>query len=184
MPESEGNAEKVIKQVNYKAADLITGLDLGHKQQITWTFSIDEEEEHTVILLWDIGSGKRQVISDGTLVYEEVKNGTYFQCQWENKSGDLKLHIVASSHVPPARQKFFQFELIINGLRFATMPRQDGKPVAPLEGPGPHGTFDIIYPSGYQKLSPRDRDTKQPLRKRISKGLKKVKPNKRKSAFF
>lgn len=138
-----------MKQVKHTIED-VGSVIKGSKKRISWTFSIGQQEERHVVLVWSKNSGKRQV-TDGDFVYEDTKKGHFFSHKWNHQG--LALHIIASSRTPTNGKMlcdgFCKFELIVNGLPFSRFPHHDGTPLVPLEGPGPYGIFDIIYPQGY-----------------------------------
>ena len=82
-------------------------------------------EEHEVILIWSLTSGKRLVLMDGKEVHFSMGKPTAgkFQTSWTMR-GNHVLKIVAYA-APPVRNRpgFRQFELFLDGLSYFTFPR-------------------------------------------------------------
>ena len=82
-------------------------------------------EEHEVILIWSLTSGKRLVLMDGKEVHFSMGKPTAgkFQTSWTMR-GNHVLKIVAYA-APPVRNRpgFRQFELFLDGMSYFTFPR-------------------------------------------------------------
>ena len=82
-------------------------------------------EEHEVILIWSLTSGKRLVMMDGKEVHFSMGKPTAgkFQTSWTMR-GNHVLKIVAYA-APPVRNRpgFRQFELFLDGMSYFTFPR-------------------------------------------------------------
>ena len=82
-------------------------------------------EEHEVILIWSLTSGKRLVLMDGKEVHFSMGKPTAgkFQTSWTMR-GNHVLKIVAYA-APPVRNRpgFKQFELFLDGMSYFTFPR-------------------------------------------------------------
>jgi hypothetical protein len=76
-------------------------------------------EEHQVVLIWSLTSGKQRVLADGI----EVHFGRYFtdrmDCQWTMKNGHV-IRVVGKRGLTGDLKKF---DLIIDGLSYWKMPQ-------------------------------------------------------------
>ena len=109
------------------------------KRRVRWRFGFSNKEaiasggtgtdcrgeEHEVILIWSLTSGKRLVLMDGKEVHFSMGKPTSgkFQTSWTMR-GNHVLKIVAYA-APPVRNRpgFKQFELFLDGMSFFTFPK-------------------------------------------------------------
>ena len=81
-------------------------------------------EEHEVVLVWSLTSGKRLIIADGQEVYFNIgrRMDSKFETSWSMHNHVFK--IVAHAAPPLVEQPGFrQFDLIIDGMSFHSFPR-------------------------------------------------------------
>lgn len=107
------------------------------KRRIQWRFGFTNKEaldagetgtacrgeEHEVIIMWSVASGKRIILTDGQEVYNLVVRGSTLDYSWTLK-GNHVIKVMAKatpsmSATPDARQ----YELWVDGQSFFTMPK-------------------------------------------------------------
>jgi hypothetical protein len=109
------------------------------KRRVRWRFGFSNKEaiagggtgtdcrgeEHEVILIWSLTSGKRLVLMDGKEVHFSMGKPTSgkFQTSWTMR-GNHVLKLVAYA-APPVRNRpgFRQYELFLDGMSFFSFPR-------------------------------------------------------------
>lgn len=78
-------------------------------------------EEHQVVMIWSLTSGKQRVLADGIEVHFSRSTVTgKFECQWTMKSGH---HITVMGAWSPLKKDPRSFDLRIDGLSFWDMPK-------------------------------------------------------------
>ena len=78
-------------------------------------------EEHQVVLIWSLTSGKQRVLADGIEVHFSRHSVTNkFECQWTMKAGH---HISVKGHWAPLAKDVRNFDLCIDGCSFWRMPK-------------------------------------------------------------
>ncbi len=78
-------------------------------------------EEHQVVMIWSLTSGKQRVLADGIEVHFSRNSVTgKFECQWTMKSGH---HITIMGAWAPLRKDPRNFDLRVDGLSFWDMPK-------------------------------------------------------------
>lgn len=107
------------------------------KRQICWKFGIVNEEavesgcrgsdcrgeEHEILFIWSITSGKRNIILDGETVHFSVRpRDKKFDYSWTMKGHVMKIaaYAVSSLRAKPCRR---QFDLVMNGISFFDFPK-------------------------------------------------------------
>jgi len=107
------------------------------KRRIRWRFgfpnkaALDEGktgtdcrgDEHELILVWSIASGKRQILMDGKEVHYLKGRTTLFEHSW-NSFGTHVMKVVC--HISPPMEPspgFRQYDFMIDGQSFFTMPK-------------------------------------------------------------
>ena len=82
-------------------------------------------EEHEVVLIWSLTSGKQVVIADGQQVHFSMgrRADTKFETSW-TMAGQHNMKIIAHA-APPIRDipGFKQYDLLLDGMSFFDMPR-------------------------------------------------------------
>lgn len=121
----------------------------GSKRRVCWKFGFANSraledglsgqdcrgEEHEIVMVWSLTSGKQFVLADGHEVHWSKSSLSRrrfyqdkFECSWEMSSGH-KLSIVAHAPVPFFEKKqktdgsFRQFDLIVDGVSYSNMPQ-------------------------------------------------------------
>ena len=83
-------------------------------------------EEHEIILVWSLTSGKRLVTADGVEVHFSRGKRTEmrFECSWTTKGNHvMKLVAHATRLGQGDNPSFRQFDLFLDGLSFFSMPK-------------------------------------------------------------
>lgn len=89
-------------------------------------------QEHEVVMVWSLTSGKQRVLADGVEVHFSRHPVTEkFECTWSMKNGH-KIRVVSAW--APLTKDIRQFDLQIDGLSFWEMPKifqlgQEGLPI-------------------------------------------------------
>lgn len=95
----------------------------GNKEAIENGLAASEcrGEEHQVVMIWSLTSGKQRVLADGIEVHFSRRSVTdKFECQWTMKSGH---QITVVSSWAPLAKNVRSFDLRIDGLSFWDMPK-------------------------------------------------------------
>lgn len=110
------------------------------KRKIRWRFGFPNKqalaagrtgidcrgEEHDVVVIWSITSGKRQVYMDGTEIHFSTSRAGTFQYSWSAK-GNHVIKILAHASAPlngiSATPGFRQYDMHIDGQSFFIMPK-------------------------------------------------------------
>jgi hypothetical protein len=82
-------------------------------------------EEHEIILIWSLTSGKRLVLADGKEVHYSMGKVTSgkFQTSWTMR-GNHVIKLVAYAAAPmKSRPNFKQYEIFLDGMSFFDMPK-------------------------------------------------------------
>lgn len=122
-------------------------------------------EEHEIVVIWSITSGKRQVLMDGKEVHYSSSRTSVLDHSWSTR-GNHVLKVVCHAAAPmTANPGFRQYDLFIDGQSFFTMPKVyelgvrgvgDRSPVRGYDqpqfaySPPPRGT-DIPAPSSAEE---------------------------------
>lgn len=78
-------------------------------------------EEHQVVMIWSLTSGKQRVLADGIEVhFSRSTVAGKFECQWTMKNGH---HITVTGAWSPLKKDPRNFDLRIDGLSFWDMPK-------------------------------------------------------------
>jgi hypothetical protein len=109
----------------------------GTKRRICWRFGFANPvavnagqtgtdcrgEEHEVVMVWSLTSGKRFVLADGHEVHwSKSRRLDKFECAWD-MAGGHRLEVAAHVSAPLFEKSGFrQFELKIDGVAFTNMP--------------------------------------------------------------
>jgi hypothetical protein len=112
----------------------------GSKRRVCWRFGFASRdaleageagtacrgEEHEVVMVWSLTSGKQFVLADGHEVHWSKSRKIFdkFECEWQMASG-RKLSVVAHASTPlfDKKESFRQFDLKINGVSFWDLPQ-------------------------------------------------------------
>ncbi|VEU37369.1 unnamed protein product [Pseudo-nitzschia multistriata] len=154
---SNGN----MYQVSYSEAN-VGKMVKSSKIRVTWDFFSNGGRQHQVVLAWSKSTGKQQITMDGTEVwFGRNKGRSVLDHNWKTRDESLKLHVLATC-APPMNEHFRNYELLINGQLFASLPscgREDSSfaPLLPSVGTGKLSSIiEILYPNGY--TPPLDKD--------------------------
>lgn len=80
-------------------------------------------EEHDIVIIWSVTSGKRQVYYDGSEIHFSSSRAGIFQYSWSAK-GNHVMKVVAHASPPmTGTPAFRQYDLFIDGQSFFTMPK-------------------------------------------------------------
>lgn len=78
-------------------------------------------EEHQVVMIWSLTSGKQRVLADGVEVhFSRSTVAGKFECQWTMKNGH---HITVTATWLPLKKDPRSFDLRVDGLSFWDMPK-------------------------------------------------------------
>jgi len=78
-------------------------------------------EEHQIVMIWSLTSGKQRVLADGVEVHFSRRSVTErFECQWTMKSGH---QITVVSAWAPLAKNVRNFDLRVDGLSYWDMPK-------------------------------------------------------------
>lgn len=103
------------------------------KRRIRWRFGFSDTqsmskglsgidcrgEEHEVVMVWSLTSGKQLILADGCEVhFASARLRDKFECSWTMK-GNIEVKVVASLFASAGRQ----FDLFLNGQSFWDMPK-------------------------------------------------------------
>jgi hypothetical protein len=110
----------------------------GTKRRIRWKFGFSDPgslqkgltgtqcrgQEHEVVLVWSLTSGKQLVLADGCQVhFASGRLSEKFECSWPMKGGhELKAIAYAAPPLFPT-PGFRQFDLLLDGLSYWDMPK-------------------------------------------------------------
>ena len=110
----------------------------GTKRRIRWKFGFSHSDslqkgllgiecrgqEHEVVLVWSLTSGKQLVLADGCEVhFASGRLAEKFECSWTMKGGhELKAIAYAAPPLFPT-PGFRQFDLLLDGLSYWDMPK-------------------------------------------------------------
>jgi hypothetical protein len=101
-------------------------------------------EEHDVTIVWSITSGKRQISMDGREIHYSTNRASILDFSWSTQGNHV---IKVISHAAPPLQAtpgFRQYDLLIDGQSFFTMPK-----VFQLGVRGGGGNIPNHIPGGY-----------------------------------
>jgi hypothetical protein len=80
-------------------------------------------EEHDIIIMWSVTSGKRQIMMDGKEVHYASTRTAVMDHSWSSK-GNHVMKVVCHAAAPmTANPGFRQYDLFIDGQSFFTMPK-------------------------------------------------------------
>ncbi|CAB9509987.1 expressed unknown protein [Seminavis robusta] len=103
------------------------------KRKVRWRFGFPNQqalsegrtgvecrgEEHDIVLIWSVASGKRQLYMDGREVHFSTSRAQTFQYSWSAK-GNHVIKVVAHATPPILGEPY---ELFIDGQPFSSMPK-------------------------------------------------------------
>lgn len=107
------------------------------KRKVRWRFGFPNQqalsagrtgadcrgEEHDIVIIWSVTSGKRQVYFDGTEIHFSSSRAGIFQYSWSAK-GNHVMKVVAHASPPMSGTPGFrQYDLFIDGQSFFMMPK-------------------------------------------------------------
>ncbi|KAG7365216.1 hypothetical protein IV203_038419 [Nitzschia inconspicua] len=107
------------------------------KRKIRWRFGFANEkaladgltgpdcrgEEHDVTIVWSITSGKRQITMDGREIHYSTNRASILDFSWSSK-GNHVIKVICHAAPPlQATPGFRQYDLLIDGQSFFTMPK-------------------------------------------------------------
>eukprot|EP00566_Odontella_aurita_P014391 CAMPEP_0113589388 /NCGR_PEP_ID=MMETSP0015_2-20120614/36059_1 /TAXON_ID=2838 /ORGANISM="Odontella" /LENGTH=525 /DNA_ID=CAMNT_0000495399 /DNA_START=225 /DNA_END=1802 /DNA_ORIENTATION=+ /assembly_acc=CAM_ASM_000160 len=125
-----------VYQIDFTA--LATGKRIAStKRRVRWRFGFTNQqalqngetgtacrgEEHDVTLVWSITSGKRLVLADGQEVHYSVSRANDFDCSWTMRGGHVLKLIAHASPPINATPGFRQYDFLIDGQSFFSMPK-------------------------------------------------------------
>jgi len=125
-----------VYQIDFTA--LATGKRIAStKRRVRWRFGFTNQqalqngetgtacrgEEHDVTLVWSITSGKRLVLADGQEVHYSVSRNNDFDCSWTMRGGHVLKLIAHASPPINAGASFRQYDFLIDGQSFFSMPK-------------------------------------------------------------
>ena len=80
-------------------------------------------EEHELVLIWSLSSGKRQMLMDGKEIHFSMKRNMAVDCSFQWR-GDCIMKIVAHAAKPlQPIPGFRQYDMLVNGQSFFEMPK-------------------------------------------------------------
>lgn len=107
------------------------------KRKVRWRFGFPNQqamtagrtgvdcrgEEHDIVIIWSVASGKRQVYMDGSEIHFSSSRAPIFQYSWSAR-GNHVIKVVAHASPPMSPTPGFrQYDLFIDGQSFFTMPK-------------------------------------------------------------
>lgn len=128
-------------------------------------------EEHEVVIVWSVTSGKRQILMDGREVHFSSNRVGLLDYSWTSK-GNHVLKVLCHAAPPmQATPGFRQYDLFIDGQSFFTMPKmfelgvksaQDNRVPGQRGDYGHHSGGGVAYPGAGYGSSPRGVSVKAP----------------------
>jgi len=125
-----------VYQIDFTAVD--SGKRIAStKRRIRWRFGFGNKdalnrgetgtscrgEEHDIILIWSITSGKRLIIADGHQVHFSTNRSRLFDFSWTLKGGHVA-KVVAHANPPAnATPDFRQCDFFVDGMSYFNMPK-------------------------------------------------------------
>jgi len=80
-------------------------------------------EEHEVVIVWSITSGKRQIVMDGKEVYFQSSRTGILDHSWTSRGNHVYKVVCYATPPVQAYPGFRQYDLLIDGQSFFTMPK-------------------------------------------------------------
>ncbi|KAL7567764.1 hypothetical protein ACA910_000519 [Epithemia clementina (nom. ined.)] len=107
------------------------------KRRIKWRFGFPNEEalaegqtgtacrgeEHDVVVVWSITSGKRQIMMDGKEVHYSTNRTNVLEHSWTSRGNHIVKVLCHATPPMTATPGFRQYDLFVDGQSFFTMPK-------------------------------------------------------------
>ena len=161
--ELEAGSQVNLYQVNF-LEEKVGKMMKNSKMKMTWSFRESNDTEHNITLIWSKNTGKQEITMDGTEIWFGRNQGrSVLDHNWKTRDERLKLHVLATC-APKVNENFRNFDLVINGQLFATLPHygREGSnaPIPPPMGQDNlNSIIQILYPDGYS--SPVDKEEEE-----------------------
>jgi len=162
--------QKKIQQVHF-SEEKIGRMNKNNKLRISWGFVLQlsddaQHTEHNITLIWSKSTGKQQIDMDGTEIWFGRNQGrSILDHNWKTRDGRLRLHLLATC-APKVNENFRNYDLLINGQLFVSLPHYGKGIIAPIPPPmgqdNLNSIIQILYPNGY--VPPVDKDEQQQQR--------------------
>lgn len=116
-------------------------------------------EEHEIVIIWSIASGKRQILMDGREVHYSANRTGVLDHSWSTKGNHVLKTICHAAPPMSVTPGFRQYDLLIDGQTFFSMPKvfELGIKGAGGRAPGHVDDYNAQYgaePSGYAVAPP------------------------------
>jgi hypothetical protein len=166
--ELEAGSQVNLYQVNF-SEEKVGKMMKNSKMKMTWSFRESNDTEHDITLIWSKNTGKQEIIMDGTEIWFGRNQGrSVLDHNWKTRDERLKLHVLATC-APKVNENFRNYDLVINGQLFATLPHYgpegSNAPIPPPMGQGNlNSIIQILYPDGYSP--PVDKEQQQQQQQR------------------
>jgi hypothetical protein len=136
------------------------------KRRIRWRFGFPNQaaladgktgiecrgEEHEIVIVWSVTSGKRQIIMDGREVHFSNTRTSLMDHTWSGKGNHVMKVLCHASAPMSANPGFRQYDFFIDGQSFFRMPKVYELGVRPGSSASPRGGG---YDGGYGPPPPR-----------------------------
>jgi hypothetical protein len=161
--ELEAGSQVNLYQVNF-SEEKVGKMMKNSKMKMTWSFRESNDTEHDITLIWSKNTGKQEITMDGTEIWFGRNQGrSVLDHNWKTRDERLKLHVLATC-APKVNENFRNYDLVINGQLFATLPHygREGSnaPIPPPMGQDNlNSIIQILYPDGYSP--PVDKEEEQ-----------------------
>eukprot|EP00548_Thalassiothrix_antarctica_P002538 CAMPEP_0194154458 /NCGR_PEP_ID=MMETSP0152-20130528/60721_1 /TAXON_ID=1049557 /ORGANISM="Thalassiothrix antarctica, Strain L6-D1" /LENGTH=130 /DNA_ID=CAMNT_0038860577 /DNA_START=20 /DNA_END=409 /DNA_ORIENTATION=+ len=95
------------------------------KIRVTWSFVSDRK--HEIILAWSKTTGKQEITMDGEVIwFARHKGRSVLDHHWTTRDDEsLKLRVLATC-APKIHDNFRNYDLLIDGKLFASLPQYEG----------------------------------------------------------
>ena len=172
--ELEAGSQVNLYQVNF-LEEKVGKMMKNSKMKMTWSFRESNDTEHNITLIWSKNTGKQEITMDGTEIWFGRNQGrSVLDHNWKTRDERLKLHVLATC-APKVNENFRNFDLVINGQLFATLPHygREGSnaPIPPPMGQDNlNSIIQILYPDGYSSPVDKEEEQQQQQRRQEEEG--------------
>mmetsp|Transcript_3025 Transcript_3025/g.7139 ORF Transcript_3025/g.7139 Transcript_3025/m.7139 type:complete len:206 (+) Transcript_3025:120-737(+) len=159
--ELEAGSQGTVYRVSYDE-EHVGKMVKKSKTKVTWKFVV-AGRKHVIQLNWSKSTGKQEIFLDGASIwFGRNKGRSVLDHHWTTPDESLNLHVLATC-APKLTKDFRSYDLLINGLIFASLPCDDdnNNEDCDTEQPWvahpdqhdmkkhPKSILQILYPEGY-----------------------------------